>query len=56
MQKDCMSLCKFCQHYKKGKSSSQENKLVVECFKISNLQVRGFKKHMISYLLSEGMF
>ena len=38
------------------KERALAERIVMECFIISNLQVGGFRKHMISQLLREGMF
>ena len=41
---------------KQKKWSSQENKIVMECYLLSKPRVRGYKKLMLSLWLNEGMF
>ena len=38
------------------KWSSQENKIVMECYLLSEPKVRGNRKHMLSLWLNKGMF
>ena len=41
---------------KRRKWSSQENKVVMECYILSEPKVRGYRKRMLSLWLSKGMF
>ena len=41
---------------KRRKWSSQENKIVMECYLLSKPKVRGYRKHMLSLWLNKGMF
>ena len=41
---------------KRRKWSSQENKIVIECYLFSELKVRGYRKRMLSLWLQKGMF
>ena len=36
--------------------SSQENKIVMECYLLSEPKLRGYRKHMLSLWLNKGMF
>ena len=38
------------------KWSSQEKKIVMECYLLSEPKVRGYRKHMLSLWLNKGMF
>ena len=41
---------------KRRKWSSQENKIVMECYLLSEPKVRGSRKRMLSLWLNKGMF
>ena len=41
---------------KKRKWTSQENKIVMECYLLSEPKIRGYRKRMLSLLLEKGMF
>ena len=41
---------------KRRKWTSQENKIVVECYLSSEPEIKGYKKHMLSLWLQKGMF
>ena len=41
---------------KKRKWTSQENKIVMECYLLSEPKIRGYRKRMLSLLLQKGMF
>ena len=41
---------------KRRKWTSQENKIVVECYLFSEHKVSGYRKRMLSLLLQKGMF
>ena len=41
---------------KQRKWSSQENKIVMECYLLSKPKVRSYRKHMLSLWLNKGMF
>ena len=41
---------------KQGKWSSQENKVVMECYLLSEPKVRGYRKNMLSLWLNKDMF
>ena len=36
--------------------TSQENKIVMECYLLSEPKIRGYRKHMLSLWLQKGMF
>ena len=38
------------------KWTSQENKIVMECYSLSELKIRGYRKRMLSLWLQKGMF
>ena len=38
------------------KENSQENKVVMECYLLSEPKIRGYRKHMLSLWLQKGMF
>ena len=38
------------------KWTSQENKIVTECYLLSEPKIRGYRKHMLSLWLQKGMF
>ena len=40
---------------KRKKWPSQENKILMECYLLSKLKVRGYRKRMLSLLLNKGM-
>ena len=41
---------------KRKKWTSQENKVVMECYLLSETKIRGDRKHMLSLWLQKGMF
>ena len=41
---------------KRRKWTSQENKIVTECYLLSEPKIRGYRKHMLSLWLQKGMF
>ena len=41
---------------KKRKWTSQENKIVIECYLLSEPKIRGSRKHMLSLWLQKSMF
>ena len=41
---------------KQRKWSSQENKIAMECYQLSEPKVKGYRKRMLSLWLNEGMF
>ena len=41
---------------KTRKRTSQENKIVMECYLLSEPKIRGYKKHMLSLWLQKVMF
>ena len=41
---------------KRRKLTSQENKMVMECYLLSEPKVRGYRKRMLSLWLQKGMF
>ena len=41
---------------KSRKWTSQENKIVMECFLLSEPKIRGYRKRMLSLCLQKGMF
>ena len=41
---------------KRRKWTSQENKIVMECYSLSEPKIRGFRKQMLSLWLQRGMF
>ena len=41
---------------KRRKWSSQENKIVMECYLLSEPKIRGYRKRMLSLWLQKGMF
>ena len=41
---------------KQKKQSSRENKIVMECFLLSEPKARGYRKRMLSLWLNKGMF
>ena len=41
---------------KRRKWTSQENKIVMECYLLSEPRIRGYRKHMLSLWLQKGMF
>ena len=41
---------------KRRKWISQENKIVMECYLLSEPKIRGYRKRMLSLLLQKGMF
>ena len=41
---------------KRRKWSSQENKVVMECYLLSEPKIRGYRKRMLSLWLQKGMF
>ena len=41
---------------KRRKWTSQENKIVMECYLLSEPKIRGYRKHMLSLWLQKGMF
>ena len=41
---------------KRKKWTSQENKIVMECYLLSKPKIRGYRKHMLSLRLQKGMF
>ena len=41
---------------KGGKWTSQENKIVMECYLLSGPKIRGYRKRMLSFWLQKGMF
>ena len=41
---------------KRKKWTSQENKIVMECYLLSETKIRGDRKHMLSLWLQKGMF
>ena len=41
---------------KRRKWTSQENKIVMECYLLSEPKIRGYRKHMLSLWLQNGMF
>ena len=50
-----------CQHAKpviskRRKWTSQENKIVMECYLLSEPKIRGYRKRMLSLWLQKGMF
>ena len=38
------------------KWTSQENKIIMECYLLSEPKIRGYRKHMLSLWLQKGMF
>ena len=38
------------------KWTSQENKIVMECYLLGEPKIRGYRKHMLSLWLQKGMF
>ena len=50
-----LSPCKFC-HYKTRKWTSQESKIVMECYLFSEPKIRGYRKLMLGLWLEKGMF
>ena len=40
---------------KRRKWTSQENKIVMECYLLSEPKIRGYRKHMLSLWLQKGM-
>ena len=41
---------------KRGKWTSQENKIVTECYLLSEPKIRGYRKRMLSLWLQKGCF
>ena len=41
---------------KRRKWTSQKNKIVMECYLLSEPKIRGYRKHMLSLWLQKGMF
>ena len=41
---------------KRRKWTSQDNKIVMECYLLSEPKIRGYRKHMLSLWLQKGMF
>ena len=41
---------------KRRKWSSQENKMVIECYLLSESKVKGYRKRMLRLWLNKGMF
>ena len=41
---------------KRRKKTSQENKIVVECYLLSEPKIRGYRKRMLSLWLEKSMF
>ena len=41
---------------KRRKWTSQDNKIVMECYLLSKPKIRGYRKHMLSLWLQKGMF
>ena len=41
---------------KRRKWTSQENKIVIECYLLSEPKIRGYRKRMLSLWLQKGMF
>ena len=41
---------------KRRKWTSRENKIVIECYLLSESKIRGYRKHMLSLWLQKGMF
>ena len=41
---------------KRRKWTSQENKIVMECYLLSEPKIRGYRKRMLSFWLQKGMF
>ena len=41
---------------KRRKWTSQENKIVIECYLLSDPKIRGYRMHMLSLWLQKGMF
>ena len=41
---------------KRRKWASQENKIVMECYLLSESKIRGYRKRMLSLWLQKGMF
>ena len=41
---------------KRRKWTSQENKIVIECYLLSEPKIRGYRKHILSLWLQKGMF
>ena len=41
---------------KRGKRTSQENKIVMECYLLSEPKIRGYRKRMLSLWLQKSMF
>ena len=41
---------------KRRRWSSQDNKIVIQCYLLSEPKVKGYRKHMLSLLLNKGMF
>ena len=41
---------------KRRKWSSQDNKIVIQCYLLSEPKVKGYRKHMLRLLLNKGMF
>ena len=41
---------------KRRKWTSQENKIVMECYLLSKPKIRGYRKHMLSLWLQKGLF
>ena len=41
---------------KRRKWTSQENKIVMECYLLSEPKIRGYRKRMLSLWLQKGMF
>ena len=41
---------------KRRKWTSQENKIVMECYLLSEPKIRGYRKHILSLWLQKGMF
>ena len=41
---------------KQRKWSNQENRIVMECFLLSEPKVRSYRKHMLTLWLNKGMF
>ena len=49
------SSCESC-HYRRTKWTSQENKIVMECYLLSEPKIRRYRKHMLSLWLQKSMF
>ena len=41
---------------KRRKWTSQENKIVMECYLLTEPKIRGYRKHMLILWLQKGMF